>query len=127
LFYRQQDDRYQVVDAPVGAEIPQLPSDAKEVVINGETFYEYKGIYYTEKTNADGKAVYVVAGKDGVLNTDGGDEAAAQVGDVTDQLPEGSRQVILKEQTYFVSPDGTYYEEVPEGDKVTYKVTGKAL
>jgi hypothetical protein len=128
LFYQQQDNSYKVVVPPVGAEVPKLPSDASEVTINGETFFEYKGIYYTEKTNADGKTVYVVAGKDGVLNTDnGGDAEEPQVGDVADKLPEGSREVILKDQRYFVSPDGTYYEEVVDGNTVTYKVTGKAL
>jgi hypothetical protein len=127
MFYQQKDERYTVVIPPVGAEVPKLPADASEVVINGETFFEYKGIYYSEKVNAEGKTVYVVAGKDGVLNTDSTIDTGPAVGEIVDQLPEGSREILLKDQRYFVAPDGTYYEEVVEGNTVTYKVSGKSV
>ena len=72
LFYQQNNSQYEVVTPPVGAEVPNLPSDANQVTINGVDYYEYKGVYYTQKENADGKTVYVVAGKDGILNTTDG-------------------------------------------------------
>lgn len=127
LFYRQYDNNYQVVVPPVGAEIPSIPSEAKEVTINGQTYYEYKGVYYNATKNADGKTVYVVAGKDGVLNTDGNaaeQDAGPQVGDVVEQLPDGCREVFIKGEQYFVSEDGVYYEKTVSGDKVSYKVIG---
>ena len=126
LFYQQYDNQYKVVVPPVGAEVPTLPSDAQQVVINGQTYYEYKGVYYSEAANADGKTIYVVAGKDGVLNTADGTINAdniPQVGDIVTALPDGSRQVMLKGEKYYLSEDGVYYEEVIDGDnKISYKV-----
>lgn len=126
LFYQQSDNQYKVVVPPVGAEVPTLPTEAQEVVINGQTYYEYKGVYYSEAANADGKTVYVVAGKDGVLNTaDGAINAdnIPQVGDIVAALPDGSRQVMLKGEKYYVSEDGVYYEEIVDGsNKISYKV-----
>lgn len=127
LFYRQYDNSYKVVVPPVGAQVPSIPSDAKEVVINGQTFYEYKGVYYNSVQDANGKTVYVVAGKDGVLNTDNNatdNNFGPQVGDVVDQLPDGYREVFIKGEQYYVSEDGVYYEKVITNDKVSYKVIG---
>jgi hypothetical protein len=126
LFYRQYDTQYKVVVPPVGAEVPTLPTEAQEVVINGQTYYQYKGVYYSQTQNADGKTVYVVAGKDGVLNTADGTinaENIPQVGDVITALPEGSREVILKGEKYYVTEDGVYYEQVIDSNNnVTYRV-----
>ncbi|QNK64969.1 hypothetical protein H7F33_11975 [Pedobacter sp. PAMC26386] len=130
LFYRQYDDQYKVVVPPIGAEVPNLPSDAESVVINGQTYYEYKGVYYSEQKDADGKTTYIVAGKDGVLNTDnnGNDNNAdngPQIGDVVSQLPEGYKEVMVKGSKYYVSDYGVYYEQIFDGGKVSYKVIGK--
>ena len=126
LFYQQYENEYKVVVPPVGAEVPTLPSEAQEVVINGETYYEYKGVYYTTAANADGKTVYVVAGKDGVLNTADGDvnaENLPQVGEIVSALPDGAREVMLKGQKFYVSEDGIYYEEfIDSNNKTSYKV-----
>lgn len=127
LFYRQYDNSYKVVVPPVGAQVPSIPSDAKEVVINGQTFYEYKGVYYNSVLDANGKTVYVVAGKDGVLNTDNNtadSNSGPQVGDVVDQLPDGYREVFIKGEQYYVSGDGVYYEKIVTDGKVSYKVIG---
>jgi hypothetical protein len=130
LFYRQYDDQYKVVVPPIGASVPTVPSDAEQVVINGQTYYEYKGVYYSESQNADGKTVYIVAGKDGVLNTDNGNDNNAddgpQIGDVVSQLPDGYKEVMVKGNKYYVSDYGVYYEQVFGDDgKVSYKVIGK--
>ena len=127
LYYRQYDNQYKVVVPPVGAEVSQLPSDAQEVTINGQTYYEYKGVYYSPLEKTDGKTAYIIAGKDGVLNTDSGDINAGsgmKIGDIVTELPEGTRQVTLKGQKLYVSEDGVYYEEVQDGDKLTYRVVG---
>jgi hypothetical protein len=127
LYYRQYDNEYKVVVPPVGAEVPNLPTDAEEVTINGQTYYEYKGVYYSPVEKADGKTAYVISGKDGVLNTDNGDINAgsgAKLGDVVDQLPEGTREVTVRGEKLYVSEDGVYYEAVQDGDKTTYKVVG---
>ncbi|WP_293307651.1 DUF6515 family protein [Pedobacter sp. UBA5917] len=125
LFYQQNNDQYEVVTPPVGAEVPNLPSDANRVTINGVDYYEYKGVYYTQKENADGKTVYVVAGKDGVLNTGDSTADTHNIGDIINQLPEGCREVTIKNEKYFVSPDDVYYEEIVDGTNITYRVIGK--
>lgn len=117
VFYRPYDGGgYEVTVPPVGAEVPGLPKGASSIVINGQQFYEFNGVYYQAVVNDKGKTVYVIAGKDGVLNTDGGDNnvdnpPAPQVGDVVNQLPDNCRKVKLNGKKYFVSPDGIYYEE----------------
>ncbi|MET1056838.1 MAG: DUF6515 family protein [Pedobacter sp.] len=127
LYYRQYDNEYKVVVPPVGAEVPSVPEEAEEVTINGQTYYEYKGVYYSPVEKADGKTAYIISGKDGVLNTDNGDVNAgsgARLGDIVDQLPENTREVTVRGEKLYVSEDGVYYEAVQDGDKVTYKVVG---
>jgi hypothetical protein len=127
LYYRQYENEYKVVVPPVGAEVPELPKDAQEVTINGQTYYEYKGVYYSPVEKADGKTAYIISGKDGVLNTDNGEVNAgsgARLGDMVEQLPENTREVTVRGEKLYVSEDGVYYEAVQDGDKVTYKVVG---
>jgi hypothetical protein len=130
LYYRQYEREYKVVVPPVGAEVPSLPEEAQEVTVNGQVFYEYKGVYYQARQNAEGKTVYVIAGKDGILNTADGQppvddpNEAVRIGDEVQLLPEGSAEVTLKGSQYFVSPDGVYYEKVVTDEKVSYKVVG---
>ena len=125
LFYRQYENNYQVVIPPVGAEVPNLPTEAELVTIDGVDYYEYKGVYYTQGTNKDGKAVYIVAGKDGVLNTTDGPVDTHQIGDIINVLPDGCREVTIKNEKYYVSPDDVYYEEVINGNTTSYRVIGK--
>ena len=127
LYYRQENNSYKVVVPPVGAQVPSIPSEADEVTINGQTYYEYKGVYYSPTANAEGKTVYIIAGKDGVLNTpdaaaEGGQDI--QIGDEVSALPANVREVTLKGEKYYVSEDGVYYQDVSEGNQTTYRVVG---
>ena len=71
IFYSSTNDhQYQVVEAPIGAEVPSLPNDAKPIIVNEQKLYEYLGTYYKEVMDVNGKRHYIVQGKDGVLNTD---------------------------------------------------------
>ncbi|WEK17425.1 MAG: hypothetical protein P0Y49_11530 [Candidatus Pedobacter colombiensis] len=133
FFYQQADNGYKVVVPPVGAQVPSIPSEAKAISINGQNYYEYKGVYYSTSVDANGKTVYIVAGKDGVLETGGNsnngmlDEsgtALPNVGDIVTELPDNTRDVVIKGVLYYVSEDGVYYEKVMDGNKVTYKVIG---
>jgi len=122
VFYRPYDGGgYEVTVPPVGAEVPGLPRGASSIVINGQQYYEFNGVYYQGIVNDKGKTVYIIAGKDGVLNTDGSDgnvdnPPAPQVGDVVGQLPDNCRKVKLNGKKYFVSPDGIYYEEFTDSN-----------
>lgn len=125
VFYSPYDNGgYQVTEPPVGAGVPTLPDDAQPIKIDGVQYYELDGVYYKETVDDKGKKIYVVAGKDGVLNT--GDEVtdpnaavtAPQVGDVVNQLPDDCRKVTLNGKKYYVSPNNIYYEKVtgPDGN-----------
>lgn len=127
LYYRQDNNSYKVVVPPVGAQVPNIPSEAEEVTINGQTYYEYKGVYYSPTVDANGKTVYIIAGKDGVLNTPesaGDGNSDIQIGDEVSVLPANVREVTLKGEKYYVSEDGVYYQDVSEGNQTTYRVVG---
>jgi hypothetical protein len=117
VFYRPYDGGgYEVTVPPVGAAVPELPRGAKSIVIDGHQYFEFNGVYYQQSVDDSGKKIYVIAGKDGVLNTNGdevdnNDAPAPQVGDVVNQLPDDCRKVTLNGKKYYVSPDGIYYEE----------------
>jgi hypothetical protein len=117
-FYRPRDGGgYEVAVPPVGAAVPSLPKGAQSIVIDEKPYYEFNGVYYQESVDDKGKKIYIIAGKDGVLNTGNSDEEvddappAPQVGDIVSQLPEGTHNVSLNGKKYFVSEDGIYYEE----------------
>ncbi|MCR8557527.1 hypothetical protein KXD93_07735 [Mucilaginibacter sp. BJC16-A38] len=125
VFYSPYDNGgYQVTEPPVGAGVPSLPDDAQPIKIDGVQYYELSGVYYKETVDDKGKKIYVVAGKDGVLNTGdsvtdpNADVAAPQVGDVVNQLPDDCRKVTLNGKKYYVSPNNIYYEKVtgPDGN-----------
>ena len=121
IFYTPYDNGgYQVTAPPIGAGVPSLPGNANAIKIDGVQYYEADGVYYKEGVDDKGKKIYIVAGRDGVLNT--GDNAtdpnatvaAPKVGDIVNQLPDDCRKVILNGKKYFVSPDGIYYEKVTD-------------
>jgi hypothetical protein len=129
IFYRPYDDGGYVVTAPpIGAAVPKLPRGTKSIMIDNKQYYEFNGVYYTAVVNDKGEKVFVVAGKDGVLNTDGAtaDDAASsapQVGDIVNQLPDNCHRVTLNGKKYFVSPDDFYYEEITDRNgNVAYRI-----
>lgn len=146
VFYKPTEDKkYEVVVAPVGAEVPSLPKEAKPIVVNDQKLYEYLGTYYKEVMGADGKIKYIVQGKDGVLNTDnviennnvGNNNNVApstntaptiytpSVGDIVLQLPSQTMIVIVNGKKLFVTPEHIYYEEFVDGNVLKYKIVGK--
>lgn len=154
FFYRQYDGgNYQVVAPPVGAEVPRLPRGTNEITIDGQQYYEKEGVYYQKIIDENGKKSYRVAGKDGVLNTDGNTDpqndqqqynndnnntaqqpnnynndqqqgALPRVGDVVNAIPSDSRRVTINGEKLFVSPDGVYYQEDNSGNSRIFKVVG---
>lgn len=127
IFYRPYDDGYVVTAPPVGAAVPGLPKGAKAIMIDNQQFFEYNGIYYKIIINDKGDKVYVVAGKDGVLNTDKNDgnnngddngavNEAPRVGDIVDQLPENSRRITLNGKKYYVTAEDIYLEETKDAN-----------
>ena len=132
IYYRQYDDNnYEVVDPPMGATVSSLPKGAKSVILNGEKLYELNGTYYREDRNSKGEVIYTVAGKNGEINnTDNNANVAVpssslQVGDIVNQLPEGSKIVAINGEKIYVAPDDTYLKEESTGGIVQYRVVGK--
>ena len=129
VFYTPYDGGgYQVTTPPVGAAIPSLPDGAKSIMIDNQQFYELNGVYYKAVVNDQGKKIYVVAGRDGVLNTDGSnvtpaESSAPQVGDIVNELPDGCRKVSLNGKKYYVSPNDIYYQPyVDENGNPGYRI-----
>jgi hypothetical protein len=122
-FYRPYNNGYQIAAPPIGAAIPKLPANAHPIMIDGQQYFEMNGVYYKEGVDDQGKKVYIVSGKDGVLNTDNANpavnERAPQVGDVVNQLPDNCRKVTLNGKTYYVSADDIYYEEFKDANEAT--------
>jgi Family of unknown function (DUF6515) len=121
VFYRPYDGGgYEVTVPPVGAVVPALPKGASSLAIDGQQYYEFNGVYYQANVDDKGKTNYVIAGKDGVLNTNGeasdNNPPAPQVGDILNQLPDGCRNVKLNGKNYYVSPEGIYYEDFTDKD-----------
>ena len=126
LYYQQQNNQYTVVEPPLGAEIKELPEGAQSIVINGVQYYELNGVYYQPVTKDDGTLTYMIAGKDGELNTEEGyDDVIPLVGDIEINLPAGSRKVSLNGETMYVSPEGIYYkEDYDANNNKVYRVVG---
>jgi len=130
--YNNSETAYEVAEPPVGADVPSLPSGARQVTIDGNTYYEYKGTIYQEVIKQNERR-YAIVGKNGQLSIgddDGGstapDNQAAPPDDVIYQLPENSRTVEINGQQLYVSPDGMYYQEVQLDNNMTgYKIVGK--
>ncbi len=132
FYYQQQNNQYTVVEPPVGAEVNALPDNAEAITIDGVQYYESNGVYYLPVTKDNGRMVYRVAGKDGELNTEDGQQlsgtdngAMPQIGDVIDELPENSQKVKINGEKYYVTPDGVYlHQQRDSSGKKVYVVTG---
>jgi hypothetical protein len=130
LFYQYNDNQYTVVEPPVGAEITTLPSNAQSIVINGQQYYEVNGVYYEPITKDDGTLSYQVAGKDGELNTDNGQDAdnapqGPQIGDIVSQLPPNCRKISINGEKLYLSQDGIYYKaQLDQDSNKVYKIVG---
>ena len=131
LFYQYDNDQYTVVEPPVGAEVKTLPANAQSIVINGQQYYEVNGVYYEPITKDDGTLSYQVAGKDGELNTDGGDQNVdngpppPQIGDIVNQLPPNCRKININGEKLYLSEDGIYYKaQLDQDNNKVYKIVG---
>jgi len=103
VYYIQEDDGYRVVQAPVGAEIQELPEETQQVEVNETTNNYYYGGTYYEK---DGEKYIVVP---------------PTAGTIVPNLPVGGEEVRVGEQT-FVQYGETYYQPVQVDGKDMYEV-----
>jgi hypothetical protein len=132
IYYRQYNNSYQVVDAPMGAIVSSLPEGARSVVINGENLYELNGTYYKSELDENGKNVFIVVGKNGVINNTTNDQSSIinnpqslQMGDFVTQLPQDSKIVTVNGEQLYETPDNIYLREENNKGVVQYKIVGK--
>lgn len=102
-YYVEEDNGYRVVQAPVGAEVKELPAEAQTVQVNETTNNYYYGGAYYEK---DGEVYKVVP---------------PTAGTIVPNLPEGGEEVRIGDQT-FVKYGETYYQPVQVDGKNMYEV-----
>lgn len=132
-YYRQYNNYYEVVDPPLGAKLPALPQGAEETFINGQRYFEYNGTYYMEEYNINNQRLYTVVGVHGVLDDATVDRVlhgtAYQYDNsqpsnrvVYSSLPDNCTRVTINGQDYYKSPDDVYYEEITDGNNVSYQV-----
>lgn len=126
VYYRNYSSGgYEVAAPPLGAIVSQLPPGAKRTTINGQDYYELGGTFYQE----EGRGNYRVVGADGVLNTYDeeqpvDDDPLPLTGSRFEQLPPDSKPVVINQQKLYVSPDGVYYQEVMDNNRIVYEVAG---
>lgn len=103
VFYVQEGDGYVVVEAPQGATVTVIPSEAKEVEVSPTVNNYYYGNTYYEKSDGGYTVVPPPAGA------------------VVDVLPDGGEEVKVGDQTYVKIGD-TYYLPVQVDGKNMYEI-----
>jgi hypothetical protein len=103
VFYTESDGGYVVVEAPQGATVKVIPSDAQTVEVSPTVNNYYYGGTFYEKENGE----YTVV--------------APPAGATVDQLPEGAEEVKVGDQTYVKYGD-TYYLPVQVDGKNAYEI-----
>jgi len=102
IYYRQDDDRYQVVPAPIGHLEKKLPKEAYQLTVDGQTYYYYFGTYYVPA----GKQYEVVQ---------------PPIGAMVQEIPQGYEKVEVEGQTYYIL-NGVQYKAVLQNNEVWYMV-----
>ena len=113
-FYRPYNGGYEVVVPPVGAAVPNLPSNAQSIVIDGAQYYEASGVYY-QAQDENGRTVYVVVGKDGVLNTGATDQPMS---DNDDPIMDNNAPAATSAQAAPAPGTGTTVTNIQVGDVI---------
>lgn len=102
-YYIKTEDGFVAVQAPVGAQVPNIPKESVKVeVAEEETNYYYAGAFYAQ--NEEG---YIVV--------------PATAGTIVPNLPEGGEEVKVGEQT-FVQFGETYYQPIQVDGKDMYEI-----
>lgn len=102
-YYKKTEDGFVAVQAPVGAEVPSIPDEAKEVQISETTNNYYYGGAFYEK-NPEGYTV-----------------VPATAGTIVPGLPDGNEEVKIGDVTY-VQFGETYYQPVQIDGKDMYEI-----
>lgn len=102
IYYKYDNDKYQVVPAPIGHKLKTLPKGNTRFTLDGVTYFYYFGTYYTSQ---DGQYVVV----------------QPPIGAEVDSIPDGYEKVMIDGQTYFTL-NGVQYKAVLRDNVVWYRV-----
>ncbi|MDX1332160.1 MAG: DUF6515 family protein [Robiginitalea sp.] len=102
-YYLKTADGFEVVQAPVGATVSEIPETAQKVEVTENTYNYYYGGAYYEK-NAEGYTV-----------------VPATAGTIVPHLPEGGEEVKVGDRTY-VKFGETYYQPIQVDGKDMYEI-----
>ena len=102
-YYLKTADGFEVVQAPVGATVQEIPETAQKVEVTENTYNYYYGGAYYEK-NAEGYTV-----------------VPATAGTIVPNLPEGGEEVKVGDRT-FVKFGETYYQPIQVDGKDMYEI-----
>jgi hypothetical protein len=103
VYYDNEPSGYVVVDAPVDADVPDLPPGAETLDVNGTLYYYADGVFYIQQ--ADGSYVVV----------------AAPIGATVSMLPPDAVAVAINGSVFYQS-GGTYYMPVMQNGVTAYLV-----
>lgn len=102
IYYKYDDNKYQVVPAPIGYKVKTIPKGSLQFTLDGVTFYYYFGTYYTP-----------VKGQFEVVQP--------PIGAEVDSIPEGFDKVVVDGQTYYTL-NGVQYKAVLRDNAIWYQV-----
>jgi len=102
VYFKKENDKYQVVAAPVGYKVKKLPKGSMEFTLDGVKYYYYFGTYYSPVDNQ-----YEVVQPP--LNAE------------VDSIPDGYDKVMIDGQTYYTL-NGVQYKAVLRDNVIWYQV-----
>jgi|GEM_PF-962229 len=102
VYYKKDKDKYQVVPAPIGTKIKELPKNSVQFTMDGVPYYYYYGTFYAQVNDQ-----YEVV--------------EAPLGAEVDSIPDGYDKVMIDGQTYYTF-DGVEYKAVMRNNVIWYQV-----
>ena len=102
IYYRKEKDKYQVVPAPVGTKVKELPKNSVSFTLDGAPYFYYFGTFYIP---SNGKYEVV----------------EPPLGAEVDSIPDGYDKVTVDGQTYFTL-NGVQYKAVMRDNVIWYRV-----
>jgi hypothetical protein len=102
VYYKKDNDKYQVVAAPVGTRVKELPKNSLEFTLDGAPYYYYFGTFYVP-----------VNGQFEIVEPPLGAEV--------DSIPDGYDKVMIDGQTYYTL-EGIQYKAVLRDNAIWYQV-----
>ena len=102
IYYKYDDNKYQVVPAPIGHMVKTLPKGSTQFSLDGATYFYYFGSFYIPQ---DGQFMVV----------------QPPIGAEVDSIPDGYEKVMIDGQTYFTL-NGVQYKAILRNNAVWYQV-----